>query len=81
MIIPISTKDKELLIILQDKIHLKKKLFDLKIKRLKKEFNDDLKDLNNELYLVQKKIKTQIENANNEKENLYLNDEINSLDL
>ena len=81
MIIPISTKDKELLIILQDKIHFKKKLFDLKIKRLKKEFNDDLKDLNNELHLVQKKIKTQIENANNEKENLYLNDEINSLDL
>jgi hypothetical protein len=81
MIIPISTKDKELSIILQKKIHIKKTLFDLKIKRLKKEFNNDLKDLNNELYLVQNKIKTQIENANNEKENLYLNDEINSLDL
>lgn len=81
MIIPISKTDKELLIILQDKINIKKKLFDFKIKRLKKEFYDDLKDLNKELYLVEKKIKTQIENANNEKENLYLNEEINSLDL
>tara|TARA_B100001175_G_C18923369_1_gene363514 strand:- start:55 stop:300 length:246 start_codon:yes stop_codon:yes gene_type:complete len=81
MTIPIIQRDKENLIYFKTVISNKKKLYQKKIKSLKNELNEDLKRWNKALQIIEDKIRKQIENANNEKENLYLNQEINNLDL
>lgn len=81
MTIQILKRDEDNLFYLKTVIDNKKKIYLEKIKLLKKELRDDLKDWNKQLVLVQHRIKEKIENANNEKENLYLIEEIDSLDL
>lgn len=81
MTIPILKRDEDNLFYLKTVIDNKKKIYLEKIKILKKELRDDLKDWNKQLILVQHRIQEEIENANNEKENLDLIEQINSLDL
>lgn len=81
MTIQILKRDEDNLFYLKTVIDNKKKQYLQKIRILKKELKDDLEDWNKQLRLVENKIKEKIENSNNEKENLYLIDEINSLDL
>ena len=81
MTISVLERDKQYLIYCRKIIYNKKKIYEKKIESLKKELNNNLKEWNKRLNFYESKIKKKIEDINNEKENQYLIEEINSLDL